>query len=826
MTVQNNDIINLGPLAPYYSRSKERLYQPFALKMNLSFHHVLLSDDDNSSSDDEVTSVHEAPSHHEHPDRLQMIRGHEVIEVSDEESEMSNDEDHDEDTLGPTTSQTIIIDLTENEVEQRAEEVSEQYELLPHVAFAECDESSSGEEVDEELDENEFADLEDDMESIDKDSIFGDNDSNAPSEHPIEREPVASSFSPNFHLNNGPDPDFFREDLDFDMNVIEDASEEDEEDVDYEPGLGKHQTPFVSYELSDFQEDEAHRIREKERILEKARKIHDAMTQEQQQQEAKLCAAPVEAEKLKDMMMQDQKHTQAEVLVSFEAEQRIAREAHQKMAHHKAQEVQGLELARQQILIKERNKKRFEDLIVKANTPTQESIVASQMRNQNTTAVHQQCRVIHHTYMPPPAGPHSGTHEDFYPDEPFDFSATDPQNLSPVPKQCNPMLNSATELSSHQAGIIIQPPHHSFDEFAAARDENTRTVARKMVHSQQPLPPTLLMSSSVFGQPIEAGMTLPPPTLRPKVDRYVRLRVPGLPDSQEAAQKYLAVFADEHSSWRARQNGKVSINDLVDHDEEDEDSSDEELTVVVERELSKPISDDSPAAGMQKNGSGYAMLKHFNAPIPLSYTPESAHWKENQNETNEEPSSSSLVTNASKLNAKVGDDKSEPFTPLTPSTPSKKRKHVEFEERDTIISPASEPTQESYTSMPTDFDGVPISSAHCNTHNIIMASINSELDADTTASAAYTASVTSAADSPVQKHVHFASPPVTREQGEPLNQGEMTVVQRPIATPTRPSERLKMMKKAGEKAAYVLAGAAVASVGIFAALVSTAPEDF
>ena len=610
------------------------------------------------------------------------------------------------------------------------------------------------------------------------------------------------------------------------MNAIEDASEEDEEDVDYEPGLGEHQTPFVSYESSDFQEAEAHRIREKERILEKARKIHDAMTQEQQQQDAKLCAALVEAEKLKDMIMQDQKQTQPGDLVSFEAEQRMARTVHQKMADHKAQEVEELEFARQQILIKELNKKRFEDLIAKANTPPQESIVASQMRDQNTSAVHQQCRVIHQTYMPPPAGPHSGTHEDFYPDEAFNFNATDPQNLGPVPKQCNPMLNSTTELPSHHSGSIIQTPHHSFDEFAAARDENTRKVARQMVHGQQPLPPTLLMSSSVFGQPIEAGMTLPPPNLRQKEDRYVRLRVPGLPDSQEAAPKYLAVFGDEDSSWKARQNGKVSINDLVDHDKEDDDSSDEELTVVVEREPPKTVSDNSPAAGMQKNGSGYAMLKHFKAPIPLPYTPESAHWKENQNEPNEEPSSSSLVTNASKLNDKVGDGKSEPSTPFTPSTPSKKRKHVEFEEYDTIISPASEPTQESYTSMPTDFDGVPISSAHCNTHNIIRASINSDLDADTTASAAYTASITSAADSPAQKHVHFASPPLTGEEGEPLNQEEKTVVQRPIATPSRPSKRLKMMKNAAEKAAYVLAGAAVASVGIFAALVSTAPEDF
>ena len=814
--MQNNDIINLGPLAPYYSRSKERLYQPFALKMNLTFEHVLLSDDDDSSFDDEVRSVHEAPSHHEHPDRLEMIRGHEIIEVSDEESEESDEEDDDEDTLVPKASQTIIIDLTENEVDQRADEVSEQSEFLPHVAFAEYDSSSSGEEVDEEIDENEIADLEDDMESIDNDSIFGDNDSKTPSEHPIERQPAAPSFPPNLHLNYGPDPDLLPDDLDFDVNVIEDASEEDEDDVDYEPDLGQHQTPFVSQELSAFQETESQRIREKERILEKARKIHDTMTQEQLEQEGKLCATLVEAKKLNDMMIQDQKQREAELLVSFEAEQRIVRETHQKMAAHKAQEVEEIELARQQDLIKELNKKRFEDLIAKANTPPQESIVASQMRSQNTTAVHRQCRVTHLTYMPPLAGPHSAAHEDFYPDEAFNFSATDAQDLSPVPMPCNPVVNSAADLPSYHPGSIIQTPHHSFDEFAAAREENTRKMAREKVHGQQPPPPTLLMSSSLFGQPMEAGMTLPPPNLRQKEDPYARLRVAGPPDSQEAAQNSLAAFADQHSLWRARQNRKVSINDLVDHDEEDEDSSDEEFEVVVERELAKPISVDSPAAGVQKNDSRYAMLKHFNAPIPAPDTPKFAHWKEKQKETTEKPSSSSLVTNTSKLNDKVGDDKSE--SPA-PSTPSKKRKHVEFEENDTIISPASESTQESYTSMPTDFDGVPISSAHCNMRDIIMASINSELDADATAS---NASDFSAVASPAEKHVHFASPPVTGEKSEATE----PLVERPIATPHRPSKRLKMMKNAAEKAAYMLAGAAVASVGVFAALAATAPEDF
>lgn len=821
MTVQNNDIINLGPLAPYYSRSKERLYQPFALKMNLTFRHVLLSDDDNSSSDDEVRSVDEAPSHHEHPDRLELIHGREIIDVSDEESEESDEEDDDEDTLVPKTSQTIIIDLTENEAEQRADEVTDQCEFLPHVAFAEYEDSSSGEEVDEEFDKNESADLEDDMENIDNDSIFGDNDSDAPSEHPIDREPAARSFSPIFHLNYGPDPDVFRDDLDFDMNVIEDASEEDEDDVDYDPDLDHHKIPFVSQELSDFQEAEVKHFCQKEHILEKTRKIHDAMTQEQQQQEAKLCAARVEAKKLKDTMMQDQKQRQAELLVSDEVEQRVVRETHQKMADHKAQEVEEIELARHQDLIKEINRKRLEDLIAKANTPPQEAIVASQMRNRNTTAIHQQCRVTHQTYTPPLAGSHSAAHEDFYPDEAFNFSATDAQDLSPVPMQCNAMVNSAAELSSYHSGSIIQPPRHSFDEFAAARDGNTRKMAREMVHGQQPPPPTLLMSSSLFGQPMEAGMTLPPPILMQKEDPCARLRVAGLPDSEEAAQKYLAVFADQHSSWRARQNGKVSINDLVDHDEEDEDSSDEELGLVVERELAKTISDDSPS-GVQKNDSRYAMLKYFNAQIPAPDTPEITHWNENQKETIEEPSSPSLDANTSKLNDRVGDDKTEPSTP---PTPSKKRKHVEFEEHNTIISAVSESTQESYTSMPTDFDGVPISSAHCNIRDIIMASFNSELNADTIASAAPAAStafVAPASDSPAQKHVHFASPPVTGEQGEQ----EERVVQRPIATPTRPSKRLKMMKNAAEKAAYVLAGAAVASVGVFAALVSTAPEDF
>lgn len=818
VTVQNNDIINLGPLAPYYSRSKQRLYQPFALKMNLTFEHVLLSDDDNSSSssDDEVTSVHEAPRHHEHPDRLEMICGHEVIEVSDEESEESDEED----ALYTRTSQTVIIDLTESEVEQRADAVDEQAEVFPHVAFAEYDDSSSGEELDEEIDENGIADLEDDMESIDNDSIFGDNDSNAPSEHPIEREPAAPSFPPNFHLNYGPDPDPFRDDLDFDMNVIEDASEEDEDDVAYEPGMGPHQNPFVSQELSDFQEAEEQRIREKERILEKARKIRNAMTQEQQQQEAKLRAPIVEAKKIKDMIMQQQqKQRPAELLESFEAEQRIVRETNQKMADGKAHEVEGIELARQQDFFKELNKKRFEELVAKANTPPQESIVASQMCNENTTGFHQQGRGIHQTYMPPVAEPNSAAHEDFYPSEAFRFNALDGHDLNPVSNPCQPLVNPAAELPSYHSPY--EPPHHSFDEFAAARDENTRRMAREMVHGQHPPPPTLLMSSSLFGQPMEAGMTLPPPHPKQKEDLYARFRVAGLADSQEAAQKY---FADQHSSWRARQNGKVSINDLVEHKEEEEDSSDEEsLERAVETELAKGMCDDSPVPEVQKdqkNDPRYFMLKHLEYPIPVPNTPEFTQWKEKQKETTKEPSSSSPVDNPLNLTNKVGDDKSEPSAP---STPSKKRKHVEFEEHDTIISPVSGDAQESYTSMPTDFDGVTINSAHCNIREITMASINCKLDADTNASATF---AVSAAGKPAEKQVHFASPPVTGEQGEQPKKVEGQVIERPIATPHRPSKRVKMMKNAVERAAYVLAGAAVASVGVFAALVSTAPEDF
>lgn len=812
VTVQNNDIINLGPLSPYYSRSKQRLYQPFALMMNLTFEHVLLSDDDNSSSssDDEVTSVHEAPSHYEHPDRLQMIRGHEIIEVSDEESEESDEED----ALYTRTSQTVIIDLTESEVEQRADAVDKQAEVFPHFAFAEYDDSSSGEELDEEIDENEIADLEDDMESIDNDSIFGDNDSNAPSEHPIEREPVGPSFAPNSHLNYGPDPDLFRDDLNFDINVIEDASEEDEDDVDHEPGMGPHQDPFVSQELSNFQEAEEQRIREQERILEKGKKARDAMTEEQQQQEAKLRAALVETKKIKDMIMQQQqKQRPAELLESFEAEQRIVRETNQNMADRKAREVEEIELARQQGLIKELNKKRFEELVAKANTPPQESMVASQMRNQNTTGFHQQGRDTHEAYVPPFAESNSAAHQDFYPDKAFRVNALDGHDLNPLSNSCQPIANPAAELSSCHSPY--EPPHHSFDEFAAARDDNTRKMARGMVLGQHPPPPTLLMSSSLFGQPMETGMTLPPPNSKQKENMYARFRVAKLANSQEAAQKY---FTDHHSSWRAIQNGKVSIDDLVDHEEEEEDSSDKGLLDrAVDTVLAKDMRGDSPAPEFQmdqKNDPRYFMFKHREYPIPVPNMPEFQHWKENQKETTKELSSSPPVDNPPNRTDKAGDDKSEPSAP---SMPTKKRKHVEFDEHDTIISPIPGEAQDSYTSMPTDFDGVPINSAHCNIRELIMASINSKLDADTNASAA---------GIPAEKQIHFASSPVAREQDEQQKKVEEQVIERPIATPHRPSKRVKMMKNAVEKAAYVLAGAAVASVGVFAALVSTAPEDF